>query len=202
MNAMKRPMPIATAFFSSSGIALKISSRNPVTASGHAQGHDLADAARCAGYEDRTGASAGVIGDFYVAGVDEDFLADVSTALLPGKFAVVADLSEEWITPVDVRMEVLGGVVFVLLGLTQGGLIGVICLLIFLFYQQLENHVIQPLIIGRAVHLSPPATMFAALIGVSAGGLVGGLFAIPLLGASKAIYLSTRSPAPAAVAAN
>ena len=56
-------------------------------------------------------------------------------------------------------------------------------------YQQLENHVLQPLIIGRAVRLSPPATMVAALVGVAAGGLVGGLFAIPLLGATKAIYL-------------
>ena len=63
-------------------------------------------------------------------------------------------------------------------------------------YQQLENHVLQPLIIGRAVRLSPPATMVAALVGVSAGGLVGGLFAIPLLGATKAIYLSTRGRAP------
>ena len=71
--------------------------------------------------------------------------------------------------------------------------VGVIaCLVIFLVYQQLENHVLQPLIIGRAVRLSPPATMVAALVGVSAGGLVGGLFAIPLLGATKAIYLSTR----------
>jgi predicted PurR-regulated permease PerM len=34
--------------------------------------------------------------------------------------------------------------------------------------------------------------MVAALIGVSAGGLVGGLFAIPLLGAAKAIYMETR----------
>ena len=61
-------------------------------------------------------------------------------------------------------------------------------------YQQIENHVLQPLIIGRAVRLSPPATMVAALVGVAAGGLVGGLFAIPLLGATKAIYLSTRFP--------
>ena len=78
------------------------------------------------------------------------------------------------------------------LGLTQGGAVGIACLIIFLTYQQLENHVLQPVIIGRAVRLSPPATMVAALIGVSAGGLVGGLFAIPLLGASKAIYLYTR----------
>jgi predicted PurR-regulated permease PerM len=86
----------------------------------------------------------------------------------------------------------LGGVVFVVLGLTQGAVVGVVCLIIFLAYQQLENHFIQPMVIGRAVHLSPPATMVAALVGVSAAGLVGGLFAIPLLGATKAIYLETR----------
>jgi predicted PurR-regulated permease PerM len=88
----------------------------------------------------------------------------------------------------------LGGAVFVLLAITQGAVVGVIALVIFLVYQQLENHVLQPLIIGRAVRLSPPATMVAALVGVAAGGLVGGLFAIPLLGATKAIYLSTRFP--------
>jgi predicted PurR-regulated permease PerM len=60
----------------------------------------------------------------------------------------------------------------------------------------LGGAVLQPLIIGRAVRLSPPATMVAALVGVAAGGLVGGLFAIPLLGATKAIYLSTRFPEP------
>jgi predicted PurR-regulated permease PerM len=88
----------------------------------------------------------------------------------------------------------LGGAVFVLLAITQGAVVGVIALIIFLVYQQLENHVLQPLIIGRAVRLTPPATMVAALVGVAAGGLVGGLFAIPLLGATKAIYLSTRFP--------
>jgi predicted PurR-regulated permease PerM len=91
--------------------------------------------------------------------------------------------------------------VFVVLGLTQGAAIGLACLFIFLGYQQLENHVIQPLIIGRAVSLSPPVTMVAALIGVASAGLIGGLFAIPLLGAAKAIYLTTRRPQEAAPAA-
>src|SRR5260370_40247486 len=57
------------------------------------------------------GATPGIIGDLYVAGVNTDFLDDVSTALTPGKFAVLADVSEEWVTPVDVRMEAVGGVV-------------------------------------------------------------------------------------------
>ena len=95
----------------------------------------------------------------------------------------------------------LGGAVFVLLAVTQGAVAGLIALAIFLVYQQLENHVLQPLIIGRAVRLSPPATMVAALVGVAAGGLVGGLFAIPLLGATKAIYLSTRTPSGAGTSA-
>jgi predicted PurR-regulated permease PerM len=95
----------------------------------------------------------------------------------------------------------LGGLVFVALGVTQGVGTGLACLAVFLVYQQLENHVIQPLIVGRAVHLSPPATMVAALVGVSAGGVIGALFAVPLLGAAKAIYLSTRPPTDTQAAA-
>ena len=57
----------------------------------------------------------------------------------------------------------LGAVPFVALGLTQSAVVGVICLVVFLVYQQTENHVLQPLIIGRAVRLTPPATMVAAL---------------------------------------
>ncbi|HEV7965982.1 MAG TPA: DUF1269 domain-containing protein [Candidatus Acidoferrales bacterium] len=58
------------------------------------------------------GALAGSIGDLYVAGVNADFLDDVSAALTAGKCAVVADVSEEWVTPADSRMEAVGGVVF------------------------------------------------------------------------------------------
>jgi uncharacterized membrane protein len=58
------------------------------------------------------GAMAGSIGDLYVAGVNADFLDDVSATLTPGKCAVVADVSEEWVTPLDSGMDALGGVVF------------------------------------------------------------------------------------------
>ena len=55
------------------------------------------------------GASAGMLRDAYLADVNVDFLDDVLKSLTPGKFAVVADVSEEWSTPVDTRMEALGG---------------------------------------------------------------------------------------------
>lgn len=59
-----------------------------------------------------TGAVAGSLADLFVAGVDADFLAEVSDMLTPGTHAVVADISEEWVTPVDTRMEALNGVVY------------------------------------------------------------------------------------------
>jgi uncharacterized membrane protein len=58
------------------------------------------------------GMLAGSISDLHRAGVNADFLDDVSVTLTPGKYAVVADVSEEWVTPVDTRMEAQGGVVF------------------------------------------------------------------------------------------
>ncbi len=57
------------------------------------------------------GTLGGVLYDSASAGVGEDFLAEVGKRLQPGKTAVVAEIEEEWVTPVDTRMEALGGVV-------------------------------------------------------------------------------------------
>ncbi|MDQ1404321.1 MAG: hypothetical protein QOG03_2637 [Actinomycetota bacterium] len=83
----------------------------------------------------------------------------------------------------------VGGIPFVLLGLTQGAGVGAICLLVVILHLQLKNHVVGPVVVGQAVKLSPTASMVAALVGVSAAGVVGALVAIPLVGAVKAIYL-------------
>jgi len=57
----------------------------------------------------------------------------------------------------------------------------------FLGYQQLENHVLQPLVYGRTVQLSPLAVLCAVLIGASLAGIFGALFAIPIAGSLLAI---------------
>src|SRR3974377_664351 len=44
------------------------------------------------------GTMAGSLADLWVAGVGGDFLAEVSNVLTPGKYAIVADISEEWVT--------------------------------------------------------------------------------------------------------
>jgi len=46
------------------------------------------------------------------ARIGEDFVDDVRQQLQPNKFAVVAEIQEDWTTPVDTRMEAIGGKVF------------------------------------------------------------------------------------------
>ncbi|MGA2385980.1 MAG: DUF1269 domain-containing protein [Candidatus Bathyarchaeia archaeon] len=58
------------------------------------------------------GTLAGGAWDINRAGVDKDFLADVSAKLTPGKWAIVSEISEDWVTPVDTSIGRLGGTVF------------------------------------------------------------------------------------------
>ena len=76
---------------------------------------------------------------------------------------------------------------------------GVIVLIFFVVYQQLENHVLQPVVYGRTVQLSPLAVLIAVLIGAELAGVVGALAAIPVAGAVQVIlvdWLSHRRSSP------
>ncbi|MDQ4070889.1 MAG: AI-2E family transporter [Actinomycetota bacterium] len=100
-----------------------------------------------------------------------------------------------WVAVFDLVPQIggaAGGIPFVLLGFTRGATTGVICAVFFILYLQFENHFLSPMIVGRSVKLSPPATMTAALVGVSAGGVVGALLAVPVVAAGKAAYLELR----------
>ena len=128
-------------------------------------------------------------------------LVTLSTGLALGvPLAPVAALWTTFTNLIPLIGGLLGGSFFVLLALTQGPVQAVVALAVVLVYQNLENHVIQPAIVGRAVNLSPPATMLAALVGGAAAGVPGALLATPLVAAAKAVYLDSRGqPAPVTV---
>jgi predicted PurR-regulated permease PerM len=63
----------------------------------------------------------------------------------------------------------------------------VIVVAFFVAYQQLENHVLQPLVYGRTVELSPLAVLVAVLIGAELAGILGALVAIPVAGSLLAV---------------
>jgi uncharacterized membrane protein len=55
---------------------------------------------------------AGGAVDVNKARIGDDFIDDVTKKLTPNKFALVAEVEEDWTTPVDTRMEAIGGTVF------------------------------------------------------------------------------------------
>ena len=79
----------------------------------------------------------------------------------------------------------VGAMPLVALGFGQGPWQGLIALVVFVTYQTFENHVIQPLIGSRVVHVPPLVLLIGALFGGALGGFVGALMAGPILGVGK-----------------
>jgi predicted PurR-regulated permease PerM len=67
---------------------------------------------------------------------------------------------------------------------------GILVLVFFVLYQQLENHVLQPLVYSRTVQLSPLAILISVLIGAELAGVVGALAAIPVAGTLQVLVLA------------
>jgi predicted PurR-regulated permease PerM len=146
---------------------------------------------------DRLGSLAyRTVGQYFAGSVLVAAIAGVSVTAVGLILGVpLAPLLGAWVAVFDLVPQIggaVGGIPFVILGLTQGATVGVACAIFFVLYLQFENNLLSPLIVGRTVDLSPPATMTAALVGVSAAGVVGALVAVPLLGTAKAVYLELR----------
>jgi predicted PurR-regulated permease PerM len=78
---------------------------------------------------------------------------------------------------------------------SRGFTAGVITLVVFLVYTQVENHILNPVIMSRTVKINPLLVLLSVLIGAELGNLVGGLFggfvaallAIPVGGALQVL---------------
>lgn len=95
---------------------------------------------------------------------------------------------------------VIGGAVAVLVALVTKGLVtALLVLVIVVAVQQLEGHVLQPLLMGRAVALHPLAVVLAVAGGVVVGGIVGALLSVPLVAVANAGIRSLANPEERAV---
>ena len=70
---------------------------------------------------------------------------------------------------------------------------GIIVVVFFIVYQQVENHVLQPLVYGRTVQLSPLAVLISILIGAELAGILGALGAIPVAGSIQVVLNDWRA---------
>lgn len=90
----------------------------------------------------------------------------------------------------------LTGIVAILLALVANGPINVLIMLaIVLLVQQLEGHILQPLVMGKAVSLHPVAVILSVAAGSYLAGIPGALFSVPILAvANSAVrYIAART---------
>jgi predicted PurR-regulated permease PerM len=103
-----------------------------------------------------------------------------------------------WVALVDFLPMIggaLAGIPTALFAFTHSILAGIVTAIVFLTYQQIENHILNPVIMAKTVRISPLLVLIAVLVGASLGSLVGGLFggfvaallAIPAAGALQVL---------------
>jgi len=80
----------------------------------------------------------------------------------------------------------LAGVPTVAIAFLHSLTAGVVTLIVFLVYQQIENHILNPVVMSRTVKLNPLWVLLAILVGAELGGLVGSTFG-GLVGALLAV---------------
>ena len=66
---------------------------------------------------------------------------------------------------------------------------GIVVVVFFVVYQQIENHFLQPVVYGRTVQLSPLVILISVLVGAELAGVLGALAAIPVAGAFQVIIV-------------
>jgi predicted PurR-regulated permease PerM len=116
-----------------------------------------------------------------------------------------------WVALVDFLPMIggaLAGIPTVLFALTHSLAAGIVTLVVFLVYTQIENHVLNPVVMSRTVRVNPLLVLVSILVGASIGSWIGGIFgafvaaliAIPSAGAIQVlvreIWQSTAPPPP------
>jgi predicted PurR-regulated permease PerM len=84
-----------------------------------------------------------------------------------------------WVALVDFLPMIggaLAGIPTVLFALGHSIVAGVVTLVVFLVYTQVENHVLNPVVMSRTVKVSPLLVLIAILVGATVGGWIGGVF--------------------------
>jgi predicted PurR-regulated permease PerM len=106
----------------------------------------------------------------------------------------------------------IAGIPTVLFAFAHSVTAGIVVLIVFLAYTQIENHILNPIVMSRTVRINPLLVLVAILVGANVGDLVGGFFggfvgtllAIPLAGSIQVIVREAwqaTEPEPAPVKA-
>jgi predicted PurR-regulated permease PerM len=104
----------------------------------------------------------------------------VGLAILGVRFALILAVMAMMLELVPMAGPVLAAIPALGIALLQGPQMALWVLLLYLAVQQLENHVLFPLIMGKATGMNPVVVILAILIGGQLAGIAGAILAVPV----------------------
>jgi predicted PurR-regulated permease PerM len=156
----------------------------------------------------------GYVGGAVIIALVGGIVTAVATALLGVPYFLPLGLTMAALGILPYIGSVVGGILVVgVTFLTSGLKAGVIALAIFLVYQQVENHILQPVVQRKTIKMSPLVIVVVMLVGTALWGLMGALLSLPIAGAIQVLledrlarrqarWQSTKPPGPLATPAD
>jgi predicted PurR-regulated permease PerM len=102
-------------------------------------------------------------------------------------YAVALGLLVAFLDLIPLAGATIAGIIVAVVSFLHSIPAGIVVVVFFVVYQQIENHFLQPVIYGRTVQLSPLAVLVSVLVGAELAGILGALAAIPVAGAIQVV---------------
>lgn len=106
-----------------------------------------------------------------------------------GQYAVALAFVVALLDVIPMIGATIGAVIVCAIGFATDPTTGIVCVIFYIVYQQVENYLIYPRVMSRSVDVPGIVTVIAALVGASLLGVVGALLAIPT---AAAVLMLTR----------
>jgi len=104
----------------------------------------------------------------------------VGLSLLNIKFALVLSLMMMFLELIPMVGPVLGAIPAVFLAFLQSPALGLWVIVLYIVIQQIENHILVPLILGKTLGLNPVVVIIALLVGNQLAGIPGMILSVPM----------------------
>jgi predicted PurR-regulated permease PerM len=104
----------------------------------------------------------------------------VGLALLDVKFALIFAIIAMVLEIIPVVGPVLAAIPAVIVAFVQAPSLGLYTVILYVAIQQFENHLLVPLVLGKATGLNPIVVILAILVGSQLAGLAGALLGVPV----------------------
>lgn len=108
------------------------------------------------------------------------FIVSIGLWLLGVKYFAVLGLIAAIFEIVPIIGPILAGGIAFLIALSESVSLGLYTLLFFFVVQQLENHILLPVIMGRAMKIHPVVVVISLLAGAEIAGFLGIILAVPI----------------------